>query len=148
MRVRYAFVFGLALAFQSAFVYAYDYGNAETRRAGEVEYGVVTNSREVSIQGETSGVGASVGGVLGALAGSRLGGGDARYAVGLLSGAAGAMLGRGAESIYQRSQGTEVSVMSDSGSHIAVVQPKVDDFYVGQRVRIIRMPSSVRVVSN
>jgi outer membrane lipoprotein SlyB len=89
--------------------------------------------------GRTSGAGAIVGGVVGALAGNQVGSGGGRTAATVAGGVAGAAIGNNVERSREANgqQAYAVNIRLDNGEYRTVVQDNVYDLRVGNRVRIV-----------
>ena len=121
------------------------YREGETRRAQIVEQGTVESVRQVTIQGDTNGVGTAAGGIIGGLAGSNVGGGSGR-AVGAIVGAvAGGVAGQAVERNASQRAGLEITVRMDNGTLRSYVQDADEQFRPGERVRIISGGGTSRV---
>lgn len=104
----------------------------------EVTYGTIDSIQLTrSNSSGSSGTGAVMGGLVGALAGNQVGSGSGRTAATLAGAVGGAMLGNEVEK--NRAQGQEayqISVRLDNGDYRTVVQDSVQDLRVGSRVRV------------
>jgi len=113
------------------------FNRSEVGRAQSVEWGVVQNVRQVTIQNDQRTVGTATGAVLGGIAGSTLGSGSRANAAGAV---AGAVAGGAAGNAVTRNArtGLEVTVqLEQSGRTISVVQDgSANDFRVGDRVQV------------
>ena len=98
-------------------------------------YGTIESIQVTSGEGRTSGAGAVVGGLVGALAGNQVGSGGGRTAATV----AGAAIGNSVEA--NRNAGAQqqyaVNVRLDNGEYRTIVQDNVYDLRVGNRVRIV-----------
>jgi outer membrane lipoprotein SlyB len=119
------------------------YARQEARMVHQVYLGVITEVREVVIDGTPTGQGAAAGAVLGGIPGAQSGNAT-RAAIG---GVFGSLLGQGIEGAASKSKGLELLVKLDSGSSVSVTQ-EVDglNYAPGQRVRVLSMNGSARVV--
>ncbi|HMO51887.1 MAG TPA: hypothetical protein PKE26_10940 [Kiritimatiellia bacterium] len=120
---------------------------SETGVAHAVERGEVVYVREVTIEGESEGLGAVAGGVMGLAIGNLVGGGRGRD----LSRVTGTMAGAAAGTAIERSvttvAGLELSILLESGELIVVLQAADEVFKPGDYVRVIRRADGgVRVV--
>lgn len=101
-------------------------------------YGTIDAINAVNGGGGTSGAGAVVGGLIGALAGNQIGSGGGRTAATLVGAAGGAVAGNEVEK--NRDQGKEtfkIRVRLDNGNYRDVVQDNIYDLRPGNRVRVI-----------
>jgi outer membrane lipoprotein SlyB len=121
------------------------YKRDETRQAQTVRMGVVESVRQVSIEGTKSPVGTIAGGVIGAVAGSRIGGGSAKVITGTLGAVAGALAGSAVEEKVTQKNGLEITVKLDNGSMIAVVQEATEEFHAGDRIRVLDSGGVTRI---
>ena len=97
-----------------------------------VEMGTIQALREVTIQNESRGTATAVGAATGAVAAGTVGA--------VAGGAAGRAISGG------DTRAVEFTVRLDSGRTIAVVQPgSVDDYHVGDRVRVTNDGTTTRV---
>lgn len=122
------------------------YNAAETRTAADVNFGKIVHLSTVALNGNNSGLGASAGGGLGAIAGSTNGIGIKSIASAAAGGILGSMLGSASEEAATRKTGIELIIQLDGGRAIAVVQEKSNVIYkLGQRVRVMTMGGTTRV---
>ncbi len=122
------------------------FSDSEAMRAQPVAFGQVVAIRAVDIRPGETRLGTVTGAVLGGIGGSQLGGGTAANVAG---GVAGAVVGGAIGSAIQGSRNTpgiEVTVsIRDSGT-VAIVQPgSINDFRVGDRVRVTGDSNNARV---
>lgn len=123
------------------------YSGSEALTAQTVNYGVVTSVQNVEIRGTDSdlNVGSVGGTVLGALAGSQIGGGWGRVAGGVGGAVLGGVAGNAIQKGVTKEKGVNISVRLDNGSNISVTQAADQAFSVGQRVKVVGSGSKVRV---
>ena len=123
-----------------------DYSNNQARSVQEVQTGVVTNVRQVSIQGNQQlPIGALAGAAAGGIAGSEVGGGNGRIVGGVLGAVLGGMGGNAIQNQVNTQKGLEITVRLDSGRTIAITQGADEMFYVGDSVRIVSGNGVTRV---
>lgn len=115
---------------------AYRSGYDNTASTG---YGTIDSIQVTTGGSRTSGAGALVGGVVGALAGNQVGSGGGRTAATVAGGVAGAAIGNRVEANRnaEGQQMYEVNVRLDNGEYRTVVQDNVYDLRTGNRVRIV-----------
>jgi outer membrane lipoprotein SlyB len=119
----------------------------DTQRMAQVEDGVVLSIRTVVVDGSQSGVGASVGGVVGAI-GGYAGSGVNREAqvLGVLAGVAGAAAGNMIERFATKEEAFEILVQLKGGERRAIVQAKgTERLEAGDPVIIVTTGGKVRV---
>ncbi|MDE2416659.1 MAG: hypothetical protein KGN32_02540 [Burkholderiales bacterium] len=119
----------------------------DAQRMAQVEDGVVLSTRTVTVDGSQSGVGATVGGVVGAIGGYS-GSGVPREAqvLGVLAGVAGAAAGNAIERMSTREDAVEILVQLKNGDRRAIVQAKAAEvFAAGDPVIIVTTGGKVRV---
>jgi len=119
----------------------------DTQTMSQVHDAVVITVRTVTVDGNQTGMGAAVGGVVGALAGSA---GSSvqreQNALGLLAGVAGAMAGNAIERMGTREEALEVIVQLRNGERRAIVQAKGSEMLAaGDPVIIVTTGNKVRV---
>jgi outer membrane lipoprotein SlyB len=110
------------------------YNNASS--SASAGYGVIDSIQVAQGENRTSGAGAILGGVVGALAGNQIGSGSGRTAATVAAGVAGAALGNNVEK-NRNAQGPEqyqINVRMDNGEYRAVMQDSVYDRIVDGRV--------------
>jgi len=141
-----AMLAGIGLAGCASSLTGDTYSRDEARRAMVVRYATVESTRLVTLEGSRSNVGTLAGGAIGGIAGSTVGRGKGA-AVGAVVGAvAGGIAGSAIEEGATRSQGIEVTVRLENGSHMAIVQEyNGETFVTGQRVRLLQNGSTTRV---
>lgn len=119
----------------------------DAQRMAKIEDAVVLTVRTVTVDGSQSGVGATVGGVVGAI-GGYAGSGVQREAqvLGVLVGVAGAAAGNAIERFSTREEAVEILVQLKGGERRAIVQAKAaEKLEPGDPVIIITNGAKVRV---
>jgi outer membrane lipoprotein SlyB len=119
----------------------------DAQRMAQVEDAVVLSVRTVTVDGNQSGAGAAVGGVVGAIGGYG-GSGVQREAqvLGVLVGVAGAAAGNAIERFATREEAVEILVQLKGGDRRAIVQAKAAEvFAAGDAVIIVTTGGKVRV---
>jgi len=119
----------------------------DTQTMSQVQDAVVITVRTVTVDGNQTGMGAAVGGVVGALAGSA---GSSvqreQNALGLLAGVAGAVAGNAIERMGTREEALEIIVQLRNGERRAIVQAKGSEMLAaGDPVIIVTTGNKVRV---
>jgi len=102
-------------------------------------YGTIESIQVTQADGRTSGAGALLGGVVGALAGNQVGSGSGRTAATVAGGVAGAAIGNRVEG-NRNATGQElyqINIRMDNGEYRTVTQDSVYDLRVGNRVRMV-----------
>jgi outer membrane lipoprotein SlyB len=119
---------------------------AQAQQVMVVELGVVDTVRPVTIQPGPSGIGAITGGALGGIAAaSNIGRGTGSVAAGIGGAVLGGAAGNAVEQRITQRQGLEIVVRLDSGQLMSVVQDADQQFFPGDRVRVLLGNNSVRV---
>lgn len=110
---------------------------SEHRAAVVSTRGTVTQIEPVIKQGDTTGAGAVVGGLLGAAVGNQVGGGDGKKAATVVGAVGGAVVGNNVEKNRAREVvGYRITVRLDSGSVQTYQQSQVSGLSVGSRVNV------------
>ena len=119
----------------------------DAQRMARVEDAVVLSVRPVVVDGSQSGIGAAVGGVVGAVGGSGSSVLREDYVLGVLAGVAGAAAGNVIERFATREEAVEILLqLEKSGERRAVVQAKgSESFMPGDAVTIVTTGNKVRV---
>lgn len=102
-------------------------------------YGTIDTIQVVRGSGGTSGTGAVLGGLVGAIAGNQVGSGSGRAVATVAGAVGGAAIGNKVEA-NRNANGQEqyqISVRMDNGDYRNVTQDSVYDLRVGNRVRIV-----------
>ena len=125
------------------------YRTAETRKAGEVQYGVVAGVRTVTIRENegTAAHNAHAMGSGGAVLGGVMGGNSNGLNGMLLGGLIGAVAGSLASDKLGEVEGWEVDVQLPDGKIIVVVQAKKEGetFASGMKVRVVKYGDTYRI---
>jgi len=121
------------------------YSRGQTREAQEVSMGVVESVRQVQIEGTKTPIGTAAGAVVGGIAGSNIGGGKGSTVGAILGAVGGGLAGSAIEEGVTRKTGLEITVKLGSGRMIAVTQEADEQFYPGDRVRVITGGGVTRV---
>ena len=123
------------------------YSRRDAQQSHVVELGIVESVNQVNIEGTRTPLGTIAGGVAGGALGSRVGSGRDAQVIGTVLGAlVGAATGAFAEEGLTRRKGLEITVKLDAGTILAVVQEADEDFFPGDRVRILTGPSGTKRV--
>ncbi|GAB4211026.1 MAG: glycine zipper 2TM domain-containing protein [Rhodoferax sp.] len=120
----------------------------QAQRPSRVEDGVVLSVRNVTIDGNQSGMGAAAGGIVGGVLGSTRGARGAESAViGVLGAVAGAVAGNAIERSTTKEAAVELIVAFKGGERRAIVQAQGDQALApGDAVLVITTGGKVRVV--
>jgi outer membrane lipoprotein SlyB len=125
------------------------YTASQARREQTVRMGTVESVRGVTIDennGQASPFGAIGGGLLGAVAGSAVGGGRGSLLTGILGGLAGAVAGDDVQNRLAKKPGLEITVRLDNGALRAITQSADGEmFRAGERVRLLSSGGITRV---
>lgn len=122
------------------------YSRDEARRAMVVRYATIDSMRLVKLEGTKSNIGTVAGGAVGGIAGSTIGSGKGSAVGAVIGAVAGGIAGAAVEEGVTRSQGIEITVRLENGSHMAIVQEyNGENFVPGQRVRLVQNGSTTRV---
>lgn len=105
------------------------YTQSDVNNIKTIKYGVVSSVKEVEL--EDGGWGALIGGVVGALAGSQVGGGNGK----IVAAVAGAGVGTIAGSKFNKGKGFEIIIDTEKNEKNIVVV-KNSNVYVGTKVKI------------
>lgn len=120
----------------------------QSQVAQTVNFGAITGSRPVTVQGNNAPaevVGTLAGGLLGGLAGNSVGGGTGNTIATGVGATAGAAAGNAIANEMGTHQSTEWTVKLDSGQTISVIQAS-PVFHVGQRVQVVQSGTTTRLV--
>jgi outer membrane lipoprotein SlyB len=119
---------------------------SEAQRMATVTDAVVLSVRAVTVDGSQSGVGAAAGGVVGAIAGSSVGGRRESAAVGVIGAVVGGVVGNAVERMGTREEAVEVLVQLRSGERRSIVQAKgSENLAAGDAVILVNNGGKVRV---
>jgi outer membrane lipoprotein SlyB len=119
----------------------------DAQRMSNVLDGVVLSTRDVTVEGSQSGVGAAAGGVAGGVAGSTVGKGKGAIVGGVLGAVAGGVAGNVIERGATREEAIEILVQLKSGERRAIVQAKgAEVLHPGDQVIIVTTGGKARVV--
>lgn len=123
------------------------YSGQEVNSIGGYETGVVKSVRSVTIQDDTTGVGAASGGALGAVAGSNVGGGTGRIVGGILGALTFGIIGNTVEqNTSAKTDAQEITVELSYGREFVFVQEDTQNLKVGDKVKFIAINGDFRVV--
>jgi len=122
-----------------------DYSKSEARVVQTVAYGTVESVRAVRITEDKPIAGTLTGAAVGGLLGNTIGHGGGRAAATVIGAVGGGIAGNAIERNVTAQDGQEVVVRLDSGNTIAVVQPGMQSFSIGERVRVLAGPKGTRV---
>jgi outer membrane lipoprotein SlyB len=100
----------------------------DAQRLSQVQDATVLSVRNVVVEGNQSGIGATAGGVVGGVAGSARGGSSRESAaIGVLGAVAGAVVGNAVERFGTREQAVEILLQLRNGERRAIVQAKGEE---------------------
>lgn len=119
----------------------------DAQRMAQVQDGVVLSVRSVTVDGSQSGVGATVGGVVGAIGGYSASGVQREGQVlGVLAGVAGAAVGNAVERFSTKEEALEIIVQLKNGDRRAIIQAKGSEtFNPGEAIIMVTTGGKVRV---
>ena len=118
----------------------------DAQRMAVVQEGTVVSIRPVSVEGSQSGGGAAAGGVIGAVAGSSVGGRRESAIVGVLGAVAGAVAGNAIERGATREGAVEILVQLRNGERRSIVQARGSEtLFAGDPVVITMSGGRARV---
>ena len=100
-------------------------------------FGTVESVKEVTMPGDSSGVGAVGGGIAGAVLGNQFGHGTGRSIMTVLGAAGGALAGKEIEKQHNATKRWDVTVRMDDGSHQTLSSPSLPYWHAGDRVRFV-----------
>lgn len=119
----------------------------DAQRMSNVIDGVVLSTRDVTVEGSQSGVGAAAGGVVGGVAGAHVGKGSGAIVGGVLGAVAGGVAGNAVERGATREPAIEILVQLKGGERRAIVQAKGSEVLnPGDQVIIVTNGGIARVV--
>ena len=121
------------------------YSQSEARTMQTVQKGTITGIQPVTIEGKGNALGAVAGGAVGAAAGHTMGGGTGKTLTTILGAVGGAIAGSEVQKQAGTQKGLQLTIKLDDGQTVSVVQSANQQFYVGQRVRLISSGQHTRV---
>ena len=121
------------------------YTRNQTRQEMTVRMGIVESVREVAMEGTKTGTGSFAGAAIGGIAGSTAGGGKGHIVGAIVGAVIGGIAGSAIEEQATKKNALEITIKVDGGQLIAVVQEMGENFYPGDRVRILSGSGSTRV---
>jgi outer membrane lipoprotein SlyB len=114
------------------------YGGGGYNTSANMGYGTIDSIQVVRGSGGTSGAGAVIGGLAGAVAGNQVGSGSGRTAATVAGAIGGAAIGNRVEANRNAGQDMyQITVRMDNGDYRTVSQDSVYDLRVGNRVRLV-----------
>ena len=113
------------------------YADGDVRRVQGIEYATVLDVTEVMVEEDPSIVGPLVGGIAGGIVGSLFGAGTGRALMTLGGATLGAVAGGATEYKLRRYKATQITMETESGETIVIVQGNEELFVKGDRVRIV-----------
>lgn len=123
------------------------YSRNEALSSMSFQWATIEAIKPVVIEGDRSNKGALAGGLIGGAAGHATTGSSTQPLATAVGAVAGAIVGQAAEEKLTRAQGAEITLKMDNGQNIIIVQEvkSVDEFAVGERVRVIAGSGKLRV---
>lgn len=119
---------------------------AEAMRTAQVQDGTLLAVRKVKLDGNQSGLGATVGTVAGAVSGSSVGGNRESVVFATLGAVLGGVIGHAVERSAGRDEALELIVQLRNGERVAIVQSQGEErFQPGDAVMVISQGRSARV---
>ncbi|HEC05024.1 MAG TPA: hypothetical protein ENI84_02355 [Thiothrix sp.] len=112
-------------------------GTIKRERIVEVQTGMVTGVKKVTVLGKRNSAGNTVGRTVGSIAGGTLGVGYGSVAGSIIGGVLGGVAGSSADKELQKKAGLEISVRLDTGQRVTVTQLAEESFRSGDRVKLI-----------
>ncbi|MFA9439833.1 glycine zipper 2TM domain-containing protein [Uliginosibacterium sp. sgz301328] len=122
------------------------YSRDEAQRTMTFREGVVSDVRQVKLEGTKTAIGTGAGAVVGGVAGSTIGQGKGQIVGAVLGAVAGGLAGAAAEEGLTRENALQITVKLNNGENIIVVQEMGQDTFVaGDRVRVVQSGGKTRV---
>ncbi len=121
-------------------------GTLKREQVVEVQTGLVTGVKNVTVLGKRSGAGRTVGRTVGAIAGGAIGSGYGSVAGSILGSVLGGAAGSSADENLQRKPGLEIVVRLDTGQHVTVTQLAKVPFKSGDKVKLIMKEGQAQVI--
>ncbi|MEE9351429.1 MAG: hypothetical protein V3U78_04155 [Thiotrichaceae bacterium] len=121
-------------------------GTIKKEKVAEVQTGMVTGVKNVTILGKRSSAGRTVGRTVGAIAGGAVGSGYGSVAGSILGSVLGGAAGSSADENLQRKAGLEIVIRLDTGQHVTVTQLAKVAFKAGDKVKLIMKGGEAQVV--
>ena len=113
------------------------YADGDVRQVQGLQFGTVLDVTEVTVEGDPSIIGPLMGGIAGGIVGSLFGAGTGKTLMVLGGAALGAMAGGETEYKLRRYKANQITMETEDGEIIVIVQGNEDLFVKGDRVRII-----------
>ncbi len=120
-------------------------GTIKREQVVEVQTGLVTSVKNVTVLGKRSGAGRTVGRTVGAIAGGAVGSGYGSVAGSILGSVLGGAAGSSADENLQRKPGLEIVVRLDTGQYVTVTQLAKVSFKSGDKVKLIMKAGQAQV---
>jgi len=123
------------------------YSRNEAQKAMNFKWGTIESTKPVVIEGDRTEKGQLAGAIIGGVAGNGLTNSRTQGLATAVGVVAGAIAGQMAEEKMTRAQGLEITLKLDNGENVVIVQEveKVDEFAVGDRVKVISGNGKLRV---
>lgn len=118
----------------------------EAQRLSTVQDGVILSTRQVVVEGQQSGIGATAGGIAGGVAGASVGGRREGIVVGVIGAVVGGVVGNAVERLGTREEAVELLIQMKNGERRSIVQAKAGEtLSPGDSVILITTGGKVRV---
>jgi len=121
-------------------------GTIKREAVPEIQTGMVTGVKKVTVLGKRSSIGRTAGRTVGSIAGGAIGSGYGSVAGSILGSVVGGAAGSKADENLQRKPGLEITVRLDNGQHVTVTQLADKQFQSGQRVKLIMKDGKAEVI--
>ena len=120
-------------------------GTVKREQAVDIQQGMVTHVKKVSVLGKRSGVGGSLGRTAGSIAGGAVGSGYGRVVGSVLGSVLGGAVGSRADSNLQKKPALEITVRLANGQHVTVTQLDKEVFKAGDKVKLVMKEGKAHV---
>lgn len=120
-------------------------GTIKRESVPEIQTGMVTGVKNVTVLGKRSSVGRTAGRTVGSIAGGAIGSGYGSIAGSIFGSMVGGAAGSKADENLQRKPGLEITVRLDNGQHVTVTQLADKPFQSGQRVKLVMKDGKAQV---
>ena len=121
-------------------------GTLKREQAVDVQQGMVTHVKKVSVLGKRSGVGSSIGRTAGSIAGGAIGSGYGRVVGSVLGSVLGGAVGSSADTNLQKKPALEITVRLANGQHVTVTQLAKTSFKMGDKVKLVMKEGKAHVM--
>jgi outer membrane lipoprotein SlyB len=120
-------------------------GSVKREQVINIQQGMVTNVKKVTVLGQRSSAGGTIGRTAGSIAGGAVGSGYGSVVGSVIGSVLGGAVGSSADENLQKKPALEITVRLTDGQHLTITQLANESFKVGDKIKLIMKEGKAHV---